>query len=257
MDRIRRIRNPVSGLSASSAPPSTRLPGPSAPSFVTLTRPASPQMAPTPLAQESPSPSQTAWTNLKEGLIGLRDGCDLYPPLKVALSGVTSVMDSIERVGDVNGQFVKITESVKGFQRILSQYSPEKDITPAMCLSLDSIISELKLVEESLNSKSLKLHRQTRHIIEVAGDMDEIIIAFERFRNMIDKLLLEMSLYTPDYYFIFGGTGGAGGISERGTGGDGGIGGGPILNVTNSIMSLQNSAALMLPQSMLSTGKAA
>ena len=93
---MERIRKPggVSEARAPSAPPSTEVPELSTHSSTTLTRPASPQIAPAPLAPESHS--ALAWTNLKEVLKALCDGSDVYPPLKAALSGVTSVMDSIE-----------------------------------------------------------------------------------------------------------------------------------------------------------------
>jgi hypothetical protein len=40
--------------------------------------------------------AQMAWTNLKEVLEAMRDGSDLFSPLKAALVGVTAIMDSIE-----------------------------------------------------------------------------------------------------------------------------------------------------------------
>ncbi|KAJ6462621.1 hypothetical protein C8R45DRAFT_1080674, partial [Mycena sanguinolenta] len=194
---------------ASSVPPSSRVPDPSAPSLMTLTRPAS-----APLPRESlSSAGQAAWTNLKEALKALRDGSDLYPPLKAALSGVTSVMAPLECVGDGNNEFMRISENVKGFQRIFFQYTRGRDITTAMCTSLDAMISELKLIEEAISSKSLAPHRQTRHIVE-PGDVEEIMIAFQMFSNMIDKIQSEIDLHSPDYHFnVFGGIGGAGGMS--------------------------------------------
>ncbi|KAJ6455055.1 hypothetical protein C8R45DRAFT_1222671 [Mycena sanguinolenta] len=237
---------------ASSVLPSGRVPDPSAPSLTMLTRPASPQTAPAPLPRESlSSAGQTAWTNLKEVLKALRNGSDLYPPLKVALSGVTSVMTSIDHVGDVNKEFLGISENIKGFQGIFAQYIGGKEITPAMRPSLDAmtllfiavlllyhplnlISRELKLIEEAISSESLTPHRPTRHIVE-PGDVEEIMIAFQRFSKIIDKLQSEIDLHSPDYHFnVFGGIGGAGGMSEQGTGGNGGIGQGPILHITNS-----------------------
>ncbi|KAJ6455030.1 hypothetical protein C8R45DRAFT_944326 [Mycena sanguinolenta] len=175
---------------ASSAPPSTRVPEPSAPSLTTLTRPASPQTVPAPLQRESPSSAaQTAWTNLKEVLKALHDGSDLYPPLKTALSGVTSVMDSIERVGDVDDEFVGIIGNVKDLQGILSQYGSAKDISPAICTILDAMISELKLIEEAASSK-MQL-TQLRHILEASGEVEKVLAAFKRFSNLIDELQVE------------------------------------------------------------------
>ncbi|KAJ7441363.1 quinon protein alcohol dehydrogenase-like superfamily [Mycena galericulata] len=61
--------------------------------------------------------------------------------LKGALVGVTTIMDSIDRVGDVDYEFMRITNNVKGFQGIFSQYGSEEDISPAMCSSLDVVTS--------------------------------------------------------------------------------------------------------------------
>ncbi|KAJ6455024.1 hypothetical protein C8R45DRAFT_944321 [Mycena sanguinolenta] len=193
---------------ASSAPPSSRVPDPSAPSLTTLTRPASPQTAPAPVLRESPSlANQPAWTNLKEVLKALRDDSDLYPPLKAALSGVTSAIAPIDhlqllmllwlykRVGNVNNEFLRISENVRGFQGIFSQYIGRKDITPAVHTRLDALISELKLIEEAIGSKSQTPH-QTRHIVEEPGEVEEIMNAFQRFSNIIDKLqFLVVDLY--------------------------------------------------------------
>ncbi|KAJ6461662.1 hypothetical protein C8R45DRAFT_1108416 [Mycena sanguinolenta] len=199
MERIRKLPG-KSRPRASSAPPSSRVPEASGPSLTPLIRLGSPQTASAPLPRESPSSaSQTAWTNLKEVLKAF-DGSDLYPPLKAALSGVTSVMASVDRVGDVNNELLRISENVKGFQGIFSQYTRGKDITPAMCTSLDVMISELKLIEEAISSKSLAPDRQTRHIVE-PGDVEEIMIAFQRFSNMIDKIQSEIDLHSPDYHF--------------------------------------------------------
>ncbi|KAJ6455033.1 hypothetical protein C8R45DRAFT_1082609 [Mycena sanguinolenta] len=199
ISNMKRIREFLgrSKTRASSAPPSSRVPDPSAPSLTTLTRPASPQQtAPAPLPRESPlSASQTAWTNLKEVLNALRDGSDLHPPLKAALTGVTSVMAPIDRVGNVNNEFLRISENVKGFQGIFWQYIGGKDITPAVHTRLDALISELKLIEEAIGSKSQTLHK-TRHIVEEPGEVEEIMIAFKRFSNIIDKLqFLVVDLY--------------------------------------------------------------
>ncbi|KAJ6455013.1 hypothetical protein C8R45DRAFT_944310 [Mycena sanguinolenta] len=178
---------------ASSAPPSSRVPDPSALSLTTLTRPASPETVPAPVQRESPpSANQTAWTNLKEVLKALHEGYDLYPPLKTSLSGVTSVMDSIERVGDVDDEFVGIIGNVKGFQGILSQYGSAKDISPAICTILDAMISELKLIEEAASSKMQPT--QLRHILEAPSQVEKVLAAFKRFSNLIDELQVELEV---------------------------------------------------------------
>ncbi|KAF7367037.1 hypothetical protein MSAN_00962900 [Mycena sanguinolenta] len=212
--------------SSETVPPSTRLASSSAPSLGALSRPASPQMRPAPLVGESCVQVQTEWKNLKEAFKVLQDGSGLYPALKVALGKVTSVMDLIEHVGDVNGEFVSTTENVKGFQGFFSQYESEKDISPALHITLDAITSELKLIEETISSKIQC--GQARPILEEPDHVRDIIIAFNRFSKMIDKLQLNMDPHLSNYNLnISGGVGGAGGMSEQGTAGSGGIGHGP------------------------------
>ncbi|KAJ6470826.1 hypothetical protein C8R45DRAFT_1078326, partial [Mycena sanguinolenta] len=231
---------------ASSAPPASRVPDPSAPSLTTLTRPASPQTAPAPVLRESLSlANQTAWANLKEVLKALHDGSDLHPPLKEALSGVSSAMDSIERIGEGDDEFVGIIGNIKGFQGILSQYGSEKDISPAMHTILDAMTSELVLIEGAIRSKMQPRH--LRHILEAPSEVNEVLTAFKRFSSLIDKLQLNMGLYVSNYSLnIFGGVGGAGGMSEQGTAGSGGIGQGPNLHfhAINSTVNTHSTNAL-------------
>ncbi|KAJ7429866.1 hypothetical protein B0H11DRAFT_1944084 [Mycena galericulata] len=126
-----------------------------------------------------------------------------------ALVGVTAIMDSIDRVGDVNDEFVRITNNVKGFQCIFSQYSSEKDISPAMRSSLDAMTSsvitslstaappnlvsrELKLIEEAMSSKTERgLAMRT---LEAPGDVDKVVVAFKRLGYVIDRFQLGIGL---------------------------------------------------------------
>ncbi|KAJ7828824.1 hypothetical protein B0H14DRAFT_3718345 [Mycena olivaceomarginata] len=153
-----------------------------------------------------------AWTNLKEVLKAMRDGSDLFPPLKAALVGVTLVMDSIDRVGDVNDEFVRITSNVKGFQGIFSQYASEQEISPAMRSRLDAVISsvvaalsstaallnlalrELNLIKGAIDSKTER--GRARRTLEAAGDVDKVVIAFNRLGEVIDRFQLNMGLST-------------------------------------------------------------
>ncbi|KAF7367051.1 hypothetical protein MSAN_00964300 [Mycena sanguinolenta] len=204
--------------SSETMPPSTRPIGSSV------------QMTLAPLAGESCVQVQTEWTNLKEALKALRDGSDLYPPLRAALSRVTSVMDSIKHVGDVNGEFVRTAENVKHFQGIFLQYKSEKDISPAMCITLDAITSELELIKEAISSKVQC--GQARPILEEPSHVRDIMIAFNSFSNTIDKLRLNTDSHVSNYNLsISGGVGGAGGMSKQGTAGSGGIGHGPNLYI--------------------------
>ncbi|KAJ6455250.1 hypothetical protein C8R45DRAFT_1036957 [Mycena sanguinolenta] len=200
---MKRIRKQLgrSQARAFSAPPSTSLPDPLLFS-TTLAGPASPQMAPVPLARESRLPSQRAWTDLKDVLSALRDGSD-YPPFKAALKEVTSAMESIERVGDVNNEFRRITQNLEGFQRIFSQYESEKYISPAMRTTLDAVTSKLKFIEGVIRSKMPA--GQLRHILEAPDEVEEILTAFKRFSSLIDKLQLNMGLVVSNYNLnIFG-----------------------------------------------------
>jgi hypothetical protein len=105
-------------------------------------------------------------------------------------------------VGDVNDEFARIADNVKGFQGIFSQYGSEKDISPAMRSSLDAMTSsviaalsaatspnlvsrELKLIEGAMGSKTEC--GRARRAPETPGDVDKIVIAFKRFGNVIDR----------------------------------------------------------------------
>jgi hypothetical protein len=110
---------------------------------------------------------------------------------------------ALQRVGDINDEFVRITDNLKGFQGIFSQYGSEKDISPAMRSSLDAVTSsaiaalstaaspnlvsrELKLIEEAIGSKTER--GRAKHALEVPGDVDKVVIAFKRFSNVINRL---------------------------------------------------------------------
>ncbi|KAJ7803862.1 hypothetical protein B0H14DRAFT_2613010 [Mycena olivaceomarginata] len=141
--------------------------------------------------------AQTAWTNLKEVLKAMRDGsdlCRLASPtdgpqpdplarspdhcrhLKATLVGVTAIMDSIDRVGDVNDEFVRITNNVKGFQVIAALFA---------AASPNLVSRELKLVGEAIGTKTER--GRARRALEAPGDVDKVVIAFKRFGNVIDR----------------------------------------------------------------------
>ncbi|KAF7367054.1 hypothetical protein MSAN_00964600 [Mycena sanguinolenta] len=202
----------------SSAPPSARIPEPSALSLTTFTRPTSPQTAPAPLPRESrSSTSQTAWTDLKEVLKAVRDGSELYPPFQVALTAVISGMESIDCVEDGTNELAKFADHLKGFQGIFSQYDSQKDISPAMSRNLDAMTLELKLIIQALTSKTQRGRGQVMHTL---GNIKGAMNIFRRLNNIIEELE--------------SGVGGAGGKSEYGIAGNGGIGQSPILNISGA-----------------------
>ncbi|KAJ7491635.1 hypothetical protein B0H11DRAFT_1911900 [Mycena galericulata] len=109
-------------------------------------------------------------------------------------------MDSVDRVGDVNNELVRITD--QGFQGIFSQYGSENNISPAMRNSLDTVTSsviaalstaaspklvsrELKLIEEAIGSKTER--GRARHALEAPSDVGKIVMAFKRFGDVIDR----------------------------------------------------------------------
>ncbi|KAJ7854139.1 hypothetical protein B0H14DRAFT_3651292 [Mycena olivaceomarginata] len=227
--------------------------------------------------------AEMAWINLKEVLKAMRNGSDLCPALKEALDGVTETMDSIDRVGDVDDEFVTITDNVKGFQGIFSQYGSEKDISPAMHSSLDAVTSsviaalstaaspdqvsrELKLIEEAIGSKTER--GRARRALEAPDDVDKVASAFKRLGNMINGFQRDMGLLTRNYHMnVFGtkevcwmskdyslcpgGVGGAGGMSKGGTGGNGGVGQGPTLDIsaTNCTVNILSTGSATVPDS--------
>ncbi|OCH89629.1 hypothetical protein OBBRIDRAFT_654176 [Obba rivulosa] len=64
------------------------------------------------------SPGRTGWLVLKEVLTIVREGSDLFPPLKAALVGVVAVMDKVDDVRDVRDDFEDIAQKIDGFQAI-------------------------------------------------------------------------------------------------------------------------------------------
>jgi hypothetical protein len=109
---------------------------------------------------------------------------------------------ALQRVEDINDEFVRIANNVKGFQGIFSQYGSEQDISPAMRRGLDAVISlviaalfaaaspksvsrELKLIERAIGSKTER--GRARRALEAPGDADKVAIAFKRLGNAIDR----------------------------------------------------------------------
>ncbi|KAF7364763.1 hypothetical protein MVEN_00346200 [Mycena venus] len=137
--------------------------------------------------------AQTAWTNLKEVFTAVHDASDLCPPLKTALSAVIPIMDLIDRVGDVNDKFVRIANNVKGFQGIFSQYASEQEISPAMRSRLDAVILELNSVKGAIDSKTER--GRLKRTLEAAGDVDKVVIAFEKLNEVINRFQLNMGLH--------------------------------------------------------------
>ncbi|KAJ7860591.1 hypothetical protein B0H14DRAFT_3134823, partial [Mycena olivaceomarginata] len=205
---------------------------------------------------QSDTAAPMAWTNLKDVLKAMRDGSDLCRlahgsdlccSLKEALVGVTTIMDSIDRVGGVNVEFMRIANSVRGFQGIFSQYGSEKDISTTMHSNLDAVTSELKLIEEAIGSKTES--GRARRALEAPGDVDKVVIAFKRFGDVINGFQRDMGLRTSNYYLnVSGGEGGDGGISmpQGGIGGPGGPGLGPTLDIsaTNCTVNILTTDAL-------------
>ncbi|KAJ6454971.1 hypothetical protein C8R45DRAFT_597186 [Mycena sanguinolenta] len=206
-----------------------------------ISRAASPQTAPASLPRESPSlamASRTAWTNLKEVLKAVRDGSGLYPPFQAALTAVISGMESIDCLGDGTNELRKITDNLRGFQGIFSDYDAQKDITSAICHNLDAMAAELTLIEQAISPKT---QHGSGHITK------DVMIIFRRLNSMLEKLQLDMGLHASSYNLnVSGGVGGAGGVSEHGIAGNGGIGQGPNLNIsaTNCIVNTLSTDAL-------------
>jgi hypothetical protein len=111
---------------------------------------------------------------------------------------------ALQHLGDVSDEFVRITDNVKGFQGIFSQYDSEKNISPTMHSSLDAVISsaivalstaaspnlgsrELKLIEEAISSKTEE-GKRVRRALEAPSDLENAVIAFKRFGNVIERL---------------------------------------------------------------------
>jgi hypothetical protein len=121
---------------------------------------------------------------------------------------------AVQRVGDVNDEFLRIANNVKGFQGIFSQYGAEKDISPAMRNNLDAMTSlviaalftpaspnlvsrELKLISEAIGSKTER--GRARRTLEAPGDVDKVLIAFKNLGNAIDRF----QVCSPSFWLAF------------------------------------------------------
>ncbi|OCH89131.1 hypothetical protein OBBRIDRAFT_804920 [Obba rivulosa] len=87
----------------------------------------------------SPSPRKTGWLVLKKTLETVRDGCDLFLPLKAALVGVVAVMELVDNVNDAREGFLEISYKIDGFQTIFSHYKTAQDVPPVIRKRLDRL----------------------------------------------------------------------------------------------------------------------
>jgi hypothetical protein len=125
-------------------------------------------------------------------------------------------MMALQHLGDSNDEFFRITDNVKGFQGVFSQYGSETDISPVMRSSLDAVTSsvianvstaaspnsvsrELKLIEEAISSETDEGER-VRCALEAPGDVEKAVIAFKRFGNVIDRL----QVGSPSFWWASG-----------------------------------------------------
>jgi hypothetical protein len=97
----------------------------------------------------APSSFQTGKSVVKEVLEAIRDGSDLFLPLKAALVGIVKIMDIMEvrraattlvrspiwleqRVGDVQDDFLEMTVKIRALQTIFTTYQSQSQIELAL-----------------------------------------------------------------------------------------------------------------------------
>ncbi|OCH83711.1 hypothetical protein OBBRIDRAFT_840270 [Obba rivulosa] len=94
----------------------------------------------TPALTLDASPRRTGWLVLKNVLATVRDGCDLFLPLKAALVGVVAAMDIVDNVEDAQGGFREIAMKIQGFQSVISRYQSEQGMLPSViCKRLEPL----------------------------------------------------------------------------------------------------------------------
>jgi len=91
---------------------------------------------------------------LKRILQVVRDGSDLFLPLKAALVGLVATMEEVERVHYVQDGFLDIAKKIDGFQGIFSLYTQTNDCPPVIQQRLEGIALALHLVNSTILKKT-------------------------------------------------------------------------------------------------------
>ncbi|EMD31452.1 hypothetical protein CERSUDRAFT_100308 [Gelatoporia subvermispora B] len=142
----------------------------------------------------STSPSRTGWRVLKEVLKAVKDGSDLFLPLKAALVGVVEVMDIVDNLGEARDGFERIAQNIVHLLQALSPYGSEQHVSPLVRRRLDRI-------EEFLNRIKLEIEYKTRRsglrrVFESWADVEEVESVFRELATMLNEFQLECNLRT-------------------------------------------------------------
>ncbi|OCH84359.1 hypothetical protein OBBRIDRAFT_808299 [Obba rivulosa] len=120
----------------------------------------------TPILTAQTSLKGAGWLRLKTVLVAVKEGSDLFPPLKIAVVGVLGIFEVIDCVGEAQDGFLEIARKIEGIQEIFSRYQSEKDIP--------FFISE-------------RLQHLSARTIEAPGDVKDIESVFGELANMVEN----------------------------------------------------------------------
>ncbi|EMD36334.1 hypothetical protein CERSUDRAFT_95666 [Gelatoporia subvermispora B] len=146
--------------------------------------------------ESSPSRSsptgRASWLILKATLEAVRDGCDMFPPLKTTLQGVVSVMQLVDTVRDAQDEFAKLAMRISGLQTILSQYRGQDDIPPIIKKRLDQLLGDLRPIAEGIERKMKRT--VIKRTITAPKDIQDVQESFEKLAMWVERFQLECNL---------------------------------------------------------------
>ncbi|EMD30754.1 hypothetical protein CERSUDRAFT_120326, partial [Gelatoporia subvermispora B] len=147
-----------------------------------------------PRVETSTSPRRTGWVVLKEVLKAVRDGSDLFLPLKAALVGVVEVMDIVDNIGEARDGFERVAQDIGQLLRTLSPYGTEQHASPLVCRRLQRIEEVLNHVKKKIEDKTRR--NWMRRVFESWTDVREVESAFRELATMMTDFQLECNLHT-------------------------------------------------------------
>ncbi|EMD31454.1 hypothetical protein CERSUDRAFT_144952 [Gelatoporia subvermispora B] len=147
-----------------------------------------------PRVRMTTSPKRTGWVVLKEVLKAVRDGSDLFLPLKAALVGVVEVMDMIDNLGEARDGFEQIAQDIGRLMQNMSAYGSEQHTSLLVLRRLKRIEQELNRIKQKIESKTRR--NLMRRVFESWTDVTEVESVFRGLAAMIDDFQLECNLHT-------------------------------------------------------------
>ncbi|OCH84833.1 hypothetical protein OBBRIDRAFT_862666 [Obba rivulosa] len=139
----------------------------------------------TPILSAQTSSKRTGWLVLKRVLVAVKEGSDLFPPLKTALVGVLAVIDVVDCVGEAQDGFLAIARKIEGIQDIFSHYRSEGDIPFFVSKRLERLSAEFDSIKGIIETRMER--GLLRRMIEAPGDVKDVESIFEALANMVER----------------------------------------------------------------------